>query len=236
MPRLLLLIPTTTYRAQDFLDAAARLAVEVVVGTDRRQALESEAPGRTLLLDFDRVEGAVSDVARFHAARPLDAIVGADEETVVLAAAASAALGLRHNPPEALRTTRDKHALRLRMREAGIKVPAFRLLSADEPLGDAPMEVSYPCVLKPLVLSASRGVIRADDPRSFEDAFRRIARILDDPDVVRRAAEGRRGILVEDYIPGDEVALEGLLEACGRLRVPAPAPLEPSAAGARRPR
>lgn len=218
MPRVLLLIPTTTYRAHDFLEAASRLGVDVVVGSDRKQALEDAAPGRTIALDFDRVERAVADVERFHATKPLDAIVGADEETVLLAASASAALGLRHNPPEAIRRTRNKHALRVRMGEAGMKNPAFRLLSADEPLGSVPDEVAYPCVLKPLILSASRGVIRADDPKSFEEAFHRIAGILDDSDVIERRDEGKRGILVEDYIPGEEVALEGLLEG-GSLRV-----------------
>src|SRR6185295_5174285 len=110
-------------RAQAFLDAATALGVEVVVGTDRKQALADEAPGTTLALDFDRVPTAADEVVRFAASNPFGAVVGADEETVVLAAAVSQALGLRHNPPEAVRITRNKHALRSKLREAGLRTP-----------------------------------------------------------------------------------------------------------------
>jgi biotin carboxylase len=216
MHRLLLLIPTTTYRAQDFLNASTRLGVDVVVGTDRKQALADAAPGRTLALDFDRPERAVAEIRDSSVSSPLDAVVGADEETVILAAMACQALGLRGNPPEAVRTTRNKHALRARLSEAGLKAPSFQLLSVDDPVGEVARTLAYPCVLKPLELSASRGVLRADDPAGFEEAFRRIAAILKTPEIAKRGENSRR-ILVEDYIPGAEVALEGLLER-GDLR------------------
>jgi biotin carboxylase len=169
-------------------------------------------PGSTLALDFESVEDATTEILRASGSQPFRAVVGADEETVVLAAAVSHALGLRHNPPEAVRITRDKHALRSKMREAGLRTPGYRLLPADEPLGDVARAISYPCVLKPLHLSASRGVLRVDDAGSLESALHVVARILS------RAKGAAGSILVEDYLPGEEVALEGLLEG-GALRV-----------------
>src|SRR5262245_60714769 len=203
--RLLLLIPTTTYRAQAFLDAAAKIGVEVVVGTDRRQALADEVPGSTLALDFESVPDASAEIVRFAASQPFQAVVGADEETVELAAAVSQELGLRNNPPEAVRITRDKHSMRARMREAGLRTPGFRILRADEPLGNVASTISYPCVLKPVHLSASRGVLRVDDAPSLEGSFRLVARILSRAG--HRAGEAGRTILVEDYLPGAEVAV-----------------------------
>jgi biotin carboxylase len=93
---------------------------------------------------------------------------------------------------------------------AGVPVPRFRLVSlADDPAIRA-VEVDYPCVLKPLALSASRGVIRANDAREFVAAFRRIAAILESVEAPL-PDEARRALLVEEFVPGREVALEGLL-------------------------
>jgi biotin carboxylase len=94
--------------------------------------------------------------------------------------------------------------------QAGVPVPRFSLVSlADDPAASA-AKVEYPCVLKPLALSASRGVIRADDPGEFVAAFRRIAAILESVEM-SLPEEARRGLLAEEFIPGREVALEGLL-------------------------
>lgn len=227
--RILLLMPTTTYRAHDFLEAASRLGVEVTVGTDRRQALEGEAPGRVLALPFSRPERSVGEIVSFAAARPVRAILGVDDETVVLAAMAAEALGLPHNSVESARASRDKQRTRERLRTAGLRVPWFRLLAIDDPAAEVARTLRYPCVLKPVFLSASRGVLRADDPDSFVAAFDRVASLLRQPEVADRGGEAARRLLVEGYIPGPEVALEGLLED-GRLRVLAlfdkPDPLE----------
>jgi len=69
-------------------------------------------------------------------------------------------------------------------------------------------------VVKPIDLSGSRGVIRADDPPSFASAFRRVAAIVRSPELCPPDGEPQR-ILVEDFIPGREVALEGLLRGGG---------------------
>ena len=135
----------------------------------------------------------------------------------MVGAAIAERLGLRCNPAGAVAATRNKRLMRERLAKAGVPGPAFTTVAVSEDPAAAARRVGYPCVLKPLVLSASRGVIRADDPEGFVAAFRRVAAILDDPEV-RAIGEGTDQILVESFVPGAEVALEGLL-ADGALSV-----------------
>jgi len=226
--RLLLLIPTTSYRVADFLDAAHRLGVDVAVGSNQRQVLEAYAGGRTVTIDFQNLEKGVREICAYARDYPVGAVLGVDEETTVLAAKASKALGLAHNAPESVEATTNKFRFRAVLANSGLLVPPFSLLTVDADPERAAREAAYPCVLKPLVLSASRGVIRADNPDEFFTAFRRIARILEQPDVAA-LGDAAKQILVEGYVAGREVALEGLLDG-GRLTVLAlfdkPDPLE----------
>jgi len=182
-----------------------------------------------LTLDLAHPERAADQVRAFAATHPVAAAVGVDDDTAVAAAAINEALGAPGNPVAAVLAARDKHLQRRALADAGIAVPAFALHRLDENPEEAGREVRYPCVLKPLRLSASRGVIRADDPQAFAAAFRRIDRIVGTGDPAGCAEPAARGVLVEDYVPGVEVALEGLL-LDGRLHVLAifdkPDPLE----------
>ena len=248
MPRVLLLMTTTTYRASAFLEAARALGVPVVVGTDRTQALASLHPAGHLTLDFADPARAAREIAAFAQQHPLDAVLAADDDGTVLAAEAAEALGLEHAPVAAVRAARSKLATREAFARAGLSTPRFERFSiADDP-GTVARRVRYPCVLKPLFLAASRGVIRANDGAELVAAFARIAALLRRPSLGARGGEEANSILVEDYIPGIEVALEGLVTA-GRLRILAlfdkPDPLEgpyfeetiyvtPSRLGARR--
>ncbi|MCP3980880.1 MAG: ATP-grasp domain-containing protein [bacterium] len=208
--RALVLIATTSYKSQDLICAAERLGVELVVGTDRRQALESTLPGHTIAVDLVRWRRGLQTIEAFHAETPIDAVLGVDDETTLLATAAARAVGRPHNPLEAVERTRDKHAMRSSFRQAGLAVPQFELLERGAFTEEAARRVNYPCVLKPLSLSASRGVLRVDDPAGFVAAFRRIEAILDSDDVAARGVDTRH-LLVEDYVAGDEFAAEGLL-------------------------
>ena len=211
MARVLLLLPTRTYRARDFMEAAYRLGVEVVVGSERQQAFAPLFPGGHLRLDFLRPRQAVRAIAAFSRSYPLDAVVAVDDEGTLLAATAAKALGLPHNPVAAVAATRDKYRLRRKMAAAGLLSPRFgRLSVADDPVRAA-QRMPFPCVLKPLNLAASRGVMRADDAEQFVVAFERLATLLRTPNVVQRGGRLARHILVEAFIPGAEVALEGLL-------------------------
>ena len=216
--RVLLLLPTTTYRAHDFIEAARRLGVETVVGSDRRQALQELQPARGLTLDLRDPATAAVRIAAFAAKNPLDAVIPTDDETAVMAAAACERLGLPHNPPEAARAARRKDSLRRLLHAAGIPTPRYDLLTLDDDPGAAALRQTFPCVLKPTFLAASRGVIRADDPGQFVAAFRRIEALLSEPDVREKGKDAARLILVEEFVPGFEVAVEGLL-IDGRLKV-----------------
>jgi biotin carboxylase len=219
---LLLLVPTTSYRLDDFAAAARRLGVPLVVGSDLCHRIEEAfgAQPDLVSLDYRRPERAAEQIAEVARTRPLRGIVPASDPTAVIAALAAERLGLPHNPPAAARRAANKHAMRVALRDAGVPVPGFRLFAADGDAEAAAAAVAYPCVLKPLIFSASRGVIRADGPADLVAAWRRIVKLLADTAPERRAREeeGARGILVEDFVPGAEVALEGLLRG-GRLEV-----------------
>lgn len=228
-PRILLLLASTSYRAEDFLDAAEDADARVVVGSDHRQTLADLEPDATVAVSFTDLERSVERIRRLHDDDPFHAVVPAEDEGVLLAAAAAAALGLPHDPPDAVRAARDKARTRVRLAQAGLPGPATRLVGLDENPREAARGVPYPCVLKPRSLSASRGVIRADDEDGFVEAVERIAGILGEADPARTAPVDGAEILVEGYIPGREVAVEAVLDD-GRLHVLAifdkPDPLE----------
>jgi biotin carboxylase len=216
----LLLLPTATYRAEDFLAAAEAVGAEVVVASERRQALRRSMGDRALRVDLRRPERAAQAVVELAERVGLDAVVAVDDGGVATAALAGERLGLAHNPPAAVAATRDKAAMRRAFQEAGIPQPGFRVLRP----GDDAGTVNLPAVLKPVALSASRGVVRADDPAAARAAEARIRAILAD------AGEDPDGpVLAETYEPGAEVAVEALLRA-GELEVLAvfdkPDPLE----------
>jgi len=205
MERALLLLPTTTYRTQAFLDAAGALGVEVVCASERPNVFEARAPDGLLTLDFDDPDAAAEGVRRFAETFPIDAVVGVDDRTTVAAAAIAERLGLPANPVGAVAAARDKLEMRRRLVAAGVPVPRFEPVSLDDDPAPVARAATYPCVLKPLALSASRGVIRADTPLEFVAAVQRIARIL------AGAGDTSRTLLAEEFVPGAEVALEGLL-------------------------
>ena len=218
MPRLLLLMTTTTYRASAFLDAAERMGVPVVVGSEQPQALAAANPGGHLALDFSQPEKAVGAIVDFAKHYPIGAVVAADDDGAILAAMAASALKLLHHPVQAVVTARNKFRMREALAKAKMLSPRFALFSVDDNPAEVARRVSFPCVVKPLSLSASRGVILADEATQFVSAFNRVAAILRQPEVATAGDETAKHLLVESFIPGIEVALEGLL-ANGNLKV-----------------
>jgi len=216
-PRLLLLLPTATYRATAFVEAARRLGVELTVASELPSTFEQAQPDRLVTLDFSDPERAAQQAAEFARRHPVAGVIGVDDDGAVVAAAIAGRLGLRGNPPAAALAARDKHVQRRELAGHGVPVPRFELHGLDEDVRAVAARVHYPCVLKPLRLAASRGVIRADDPAGFVAAFDRLRRILEQPDVAACGDWARR-FLVEDFVPGPEVALEGLV-IDGRLEV-----------------
>lgn len=212
MARVLLLLPTATYRAPDFLAAAEALGVDIVIASERRQALAGLMGERALRVDLRHPESAAETIVAAAERVHLDAVVAVDDQGVLVAALAGARLGVAHNPPSAVAATRDKAALRRALEVAGVAQPAFRTAGPGDDVAALAQAVGLPCVVKPLSLSASRGVLRADDAVSAAAAAERIRALLCDEDAQDAT------LLVERYLPGAEVAVEGLLRG-GTLEV-----------------
>ncbi len=204
--RVLLLFSPSSYRTGSFMEAAKKLNLDVVQGVDMPEPL-AEFWQVPLGLDFSDLEGATRTIVDYAAKQPFDAIIAVDDAATLLAARASAALGLPHNSPDAALAARDKYVMRQMLAAGGAQVPEFRRFSATDDPGWIAEQVQYPCVVKPLRLSGSRGVIRANNPEELIAAFTRTRRML--------LADGNPPeetcLLVERFIPGFEVALEGLL-------------------------
>lgn len=210
MPRLLLLLPATTYRAEAFLAAARSLELSVTIGMEWAPEDLPDSSGDVLLLDIRHPQAAAQTVVEFARHHPIDAVIGVDDVTAVAAAAVAEAVGLPHNSVASVTAARNKRQMRELLSGQGIPVPRHRVFPLDGDPREFAKQVVYPCVVKPLILSASCGVIRANDEEEFRGAFRRVGALLTNLSLVARD-EQARWILVEDFVPGIEVALEGLL-------------------------
>jgi biotin carboxylase len=211
MPRVLLLLPTTTYRTKAFVDAALKLDVNVVAASEQPSTLAGKNPGGLLTLSFSDPELAAQQAKEFAAQFPIDAVIPVDEETAVVAASVARALKLRHNSLEAAVVAKNKHRMREVLSRAGVQVPRYWHFSLDEDPRDVAARVTYPCVVKPVFLSTSRGVMRADNESDFVEVVRRLIRIVSDSKLAQRGGALAREALVEEFIPGFEVAVEGLV-------------------------
>jgi biotin carboxylase len=214
--RLLLLVPSATYRARDFLDAARALGVDVVIGTEEPHALHEIMGSRTLEVPLDDPAEAARVIVAHDAVAPLDAVIAVDDVGTLVAAEASALLGLRHNPPDAVASARDKLAMRARLAAFEVPQPAFAALAAGagpEEIAAVADAVGFPCVIKPTTLSGSQGVLRADTPEQAVAVAGRVRRIA-----TAAGVEVDAPLLVERFAPGPEVAVEGLIVS-GELQI-----------------
>lgn len=216
MPKRLLLVGATTgYQTRAFAGAAERLGYELALATDRCHVLDDPWGDGAIAVRFEDPEGAAVALA---GQTEVDGIVALGDRPAYIAALAAERMGLRYNSPDSVAASRNKFLARERFRATGLKVPGFHRVALDEGPERAAARAHYPCVLKPLGLSASRGVIRANDVGEFIAAFRRIEKILSDPDIVRLHEDQDRFLQVEEFIEGREFALEGILSE-GDLRV-----------------
>jgi biotin carboxylase len=207
-PRVLLLVPARTYRAADFLLAAARMGLDLVIGSDGALPLGGRPVIPVNPADPDRSASLVT--ARCG---PVAAVIAADAPMLELAAAVAARLGLPHNPAEAVRNAADKARQRQRWAAAGVPQPRFEIIPAAAPADTvrrAAETVGFPCVVKAISLSASQGVLRARDATAAVAAVSRIRQVL--------AAVSRpdhEPLLIEEYLPGPEICIDGLVTGDG---------------------
>jgi biotin carboxylase len=231
--RLLLLTTTTGYQTREFVRAAEKLGWETVFASDRCHRLDDPWRDGALPVKFEKPDETAGAVVRYAHSKPLDALVALGDGAVPAAARACRALGLPGHPPEAADACADKFLSRQRLREAGVQVPRFCRFplsaSPQEAVAVAERQVGFPCVVKPLALAASRGVMRADNPVEFRAAFGRLRALLVSAELRARRPAASNFIQAESYVEGREFALEGLAER-GRLRTLAlfdkPDPLE----------
>jgi len=213
--RLLLIGATTGYQTRVFAEAAGRLGFDLRFATDRCHVLDDPWGDRAIPIRFEDAPGAAAAIAGQSS---VDGIVALGDRQACIAALAAQKMRLPYNSPASVEAARDKYKAHQRFQAAGLLVASyFRALIA-EGADRAAGRATYPCVLKPLGLSASRGVIRANDRVEFIAAFDRIAALLRDPDIARLDDEQNRYIQIESFIEGREFALEGIL-IDGRLRV-----------------
>jgi biotin carboxylase len=227
--RVLLFSTTTGYQLRSFGDAAGKLGIEIMLATDRCHHLDDPWRDGAVPVRFhDDAESLRAITDAVHE-RPVDGVVAVGDRPTVLAARAAQLLGLEGNPVEAVEAARSKRATRRALAAAHMKVPWF----ADIPVGADPADlasrIGYPCVVKPLGLSGSRGVIRADSPAQFTYAVERVRTLLARPQLQAQRSGLDDQLLVEGYIDGKEYAVEGVLTR-GEFRVFAifekPDPLE----------
>jgi len=205
MPRILLVATTTGYQTRSFAAAANRLGVEVVLATDRCHVLEDPWRDNAIPVRFEDPEMAAQTLAELD----VDGIVAVADRPTLIAALTAQKLRLPFHPPHAVAACRDKHHMREIFRLAGLPAPDHFRVPLDRDPREIASEARFPCVLKPLGLSASRGVIRADNAGEFVSAFERIRRILEQPEIRQFHEDSAEAIQVERYIEGREFALEG---------------------------
>lgn len=214
MKRLLILAATTGYQTREFASAALRAGVEPVLATDQCHRLDDPWGDGAITVRFH-------DTTRYagllEANGPFDGIVAVGDRPAFLAALAAERLRIPFHPPAAVEACRSKYLSRERFRAAGLNVPAYFRIPLTGDLRPAAARAPFPCVLKPLGLSGSRGVIRANDQSEFAAAFERIRKLLGSTEIRMRRDEQDRFIQVEEFIPGREFALEGVMTG-GTLR------------------
>lgn len=199
VPTALVILPTSTYRATDFVSAATGLGVDLVVASE--EAPPIDMGDRFVQIDCTDPEASAQRIVSFADRVPIDGIVAADDAGTIIAAIASQRLGLRGNDPQAARATRDKAALRRILSRAEVSQPRWAPVEPGQNHHEAADDIGYPIVVKPTQLSASQGVIRADSPRELDEAVSRTRRI---------AGEGAT-ILIEEFMGGVEIAIEGIV-------------------------
>jgi hypothetical protein len=209
--RVLLLATTTGYQLRAFDAAAEALGFQLVFATNRCDRLDDPWRDRAIPVRFYEEEKSVGAVARAVRDAPLNGVVAVGDRPAVLAALLAERLGLPGNPPAAARAAVSKLATREALSAAGLPVPWFFAVPADSRVESALDRTRFPCVVKPLALAGSRGVMRADDPATFIRAFERLRALLARRDVLSQRNDADRSILVEEYVPGDEFAVEAIV-------------------------
>ena len=228
-PRLLLLASKLGYQTRSFAEAARHMGIPVTIGSDRCHQLDDPWADAAVPLHFERPAESAKLLAEVVRGQSVQGILALGDRPTTTASLTAQRLGLRYNSPASVENCRSKLRQREVLRARGLPVPEFFSFALSENMDSILRRISFPCVLKPLRLAASQGVVRANDEAEFRAAVERISRLLSSPEILVTREDELDRVLVEKYIPGREVALEGLVRD-GELRILAlfdkPDPLE----------
>lgn len=217
-PRILLFTAKLGYQTRAFDAAAKKLGVELVFVTDRCHQLNDPWNDRALSVRFEAPEEAAYAVMQAQVGQSIEGVLALGDRPTLAAAYAARGLGIPHNHPASVEACRSKMRLREVFRDAGLPTPWFRSVPLQAIPEPALMGITYPCVLKPISLSASQGVVRVNNREEFVAGAGRLKRLLESAEVQATREPNLDRMIVEEYLPGREIAVEGLLHD-GELRV-----------------
>jgi biotin carboxylase len=213
----LLLATTTGYQIRTFGEAAERLGIRLLFASDRCDQLVDPWWDGAVPVRFELESSVEHALAPTSLQRQVDGILAVGDRPTVAAAYAARHLSLPANSVEAAKAARDKRLTRERLRNAQLPVPACVVLPRHTDPHTVRVPFDFPVVVKPAVLSGSRGVIRADNAEQLRAAFSRVQQLLLATDVRALQDPAADDILIESFIPGAEYAVEGVLTD-GRLK------------------
>lgn len=203
----MLIAPSRSYRVASYINAARQLGYQILIVSDSEHSLVSSI-ANGITVDFQQQDSAYAIIVKSLRHQNILAVIATDDLVVTLSSRVARRLGLPHNDPEATRLTYRKDLARIRLQQQGCNVPDYSVCPFDE-MVEYSTKVSFPVVLKPLMLSGSRGVIRADNPQQFILAAKTIQRILTKQPCDEYESQH---FLIEQFLKGDEIAIDGFMQ------------------------
>ena len=207
----ILIIPSGSYRTKAFMNAVIKLDLKVLVITDKSQVFSEHYPENVITMNFQLWKDRLDIIREWSERYDLKAVIGVDEESIILAARLSESLCIEHNSLESVKITKDKYLMRRELKKFGLIGPWFKRFSVHKLPKEIFSEISLPCVIKPTFLSASQGVLRVNSLEEFMGGFEMLIDLLSQDEMKMLGGDKANWILVEEFIPGKEVSIEGIV-------------------------
>ena len=207
----ILIIPSASYRTGPFMNAIRKLDLKVLVISDKSQVFSGKYPDNLIIINFNHWKDKSVEISKWAKNNGLKAVIGVDEESIVLAANLSNFLNVDHNSIESVLLTKNKYLMRTELKKTGLCSPWFKIFSIYESSNKIINEISFPCVIKPTFLSGSRGVMRVNTKKELSEGIKTLNELLSLDELRKRAGKQSDYIMIEEYIPGKEVAIEGIV-------------------------
>ena len=207
----ILIIPSGSYRTNAFMNAVIKLDLKVLVITDKSQVFSEHYPENVITMNFQLWKDWLDIIREWSERYDLKAVIGVDEESIILAARLSESLCIEHNSLESVKITKDKYLMRRELKKFGLIGPWFKRFSVHKQPQEIFSEISLPCVIKPTFLSASQGVFRVNSLEEFMGGFEMLIDLLSQDEMKMLGGDKANWILVEEFIPGKEVSIEGIV-------------------------